>query len=134
MNFVQSKTAIKMVAVWALILLSGCAVGPDFKQPVVATPESYRLDTMPVGIAEDLKWWELFDDPVLYTLVTTALENNRDLKIASQPGSSRPVRFWVLPGPISFPRSTFKAEQMEGIFSAPHDRIPPTRPTSSRRR
>ena len=82
MDFVQSKTAIKMVAVWALILLSGCAVGPDFKQPVVATPESYRLDTMPVGITEELKWWELFDDPVLYTLVCTALENNRDLKIA----------------------------------------------------
>ena len=31
----------------------------------------------------NLKWWELFDDPVLYTLVTTALENNRDLKIAA---------------------------------------------------
>ena len=82
MDFVQTKTAIKIVAVWALILLSGCAVGPDFKQPVVATPESYRIDTMPVDTAEELKWWELFDDPVLYTLVSTALENNRDLKIA----------------------------------------------------
>ena len=38
---------------------------------------------MPVAPAEDLKWWELFDDPVLYGLVTTALENNRDLKIAA---------------------------------------------------
>ncbi|MEN8757005.1 MAG: efflux transporter outer membrane subunit [Desulfobacterales bacterium] len=82
MDSVQTKTAIKMVALWASILLSGCAVGPDFKQPVVATPESYRLDTMPVDTAEELKWWELFDDPVLYTLVSTALENNRDLKIA----------------------------------------------------
>jgi multidrug efflux system outer membrane protein len=82
MDFVQTKTAIKIVAVWALILLSGCAVGPDFKQPVVATPESYRIDTMPVDTVEELKWWELFDDPVLYTLVFTALENNRDLKIA----------------------------------------------------
>ncbi|MGD9274737.1 MAG: TolC family protein, partial [Desulfobacterales bacterium] len=82
MNFVQTKTAIKLVAVWAFILLSGCAVGPDFKQPVVATPESYRIDTMPVDTAEELKWWELFDDPVLYTLVSIALENNRDLKIA----------------------------------------------------
>lgn len=82
MDFVQTKTAIKIVAVWALILLSGCAVGPDFKQPVVSTPESYRIDTMPVDTVEELKWWELFDDPVLYTLVSTALENNRDLKIA----------------------------------------------------
>ena len=82
MDFVQTKTAIKIAAVWALILLSGCAVGPDFKQPVVSTPESYRIDTMPVDTVEELKWWELFDDPVLYTLVSTALENNRDLKIA----------------------------------------------------
>ena len=82
MDFVQTKTAIKMVALWASVLLSGCAVGPDFKQPVVATPESYRIDTMPVDTVEELKWWELFDDPVLYTLVFTALENNRDLKIA----------------------------------------------------
>jgi len=83
MDLVQTKAAIKIVALWALVLLSGCAVGPDFKQPVVATPESYRLDTMPVGTAVDLKWWELFEDPVLYTLVSTALENNRDLKIAA---------------------------------------------------
>lgn len=83
MDFVQTKATIKIVALWALVLLSGCAVGPDFKQPVVATPGSYRLDTMPVGTAEDLKWWELFEDPVLYTLVSAALENNRDLKIAA---------------------------------------------------
>jgi len=82
MNFVQPKTAIKIAVVWVSILLSGCAVGPDFKEPIVETPESYRLDTMPVETTEDLKWWEIFEDPVLYTLVTTALENNRDLKIA----------------------------------------------------
>ncbi len=81
-NFVQTKTAFKILVAWASIVLAGCAVGPDFRKPVVESPESYRLDTMPVATAEDLKWWELFKDPVLYTLVTTALENNRDLKIA----------------------------------------------------
>ena len=82
MNIVQSKSAFKMATVWVTILLAGCALGPDFKEPVVETPSSYRLDSMPVETAEDLKWWELFDDPVLYTLVTAALENNRDLGIA----------------------------------------------------
>ena len=37
---------------------------------------------MPSEPANDLKWWALFDDPLLYDLVTTALENNRDLRIA----------------------------------------------------
>lgn len=66
----------------ALLFLSGCAVGPDFKKPVVDTPEAYRTRVMPAGTASDLKWWALFDDPLLYDLVTTALENNRDIKIA----------------------------------------------------
>lgn len=64
-------------------LLSGCAVGPDFKEPVVGTPDAFRTRMMPTDPTADLKWWELFDDPVLYTLVTTALETNRDLQIAA---------------------------------------------------
>ncbi|MFW2365466.1 MAG: efflux transporter outer membrane subunit [Desulforhopalus sp.] len=65
-----------------LSILTGCAIGPDFKEPVVDTPESYRTQVMPAEAAVDLKWWELFDDPLLYSLVTMALENNRDIKIA----------------------------------------------------
>jgi multidrug efflux system outer membrane protein len=65
-----------------LILFTGCAVGPDFKEPEVEAPEAYRTIVMPADTADDLKWWALFDDPLLYDLVTTALENNRDLKIA----------------------------------------------------
>lgn len=68
--------------VLVLSLLSGCAMGPDFADPIVNTPKSYRTQVMPTGAATELKWWELFEDPVLYSLVTTALENNRDLKIA----------------------------------------------------
>ena len=63
-------------------LFTGCAVGPDFKEPDVEAPEAYRTVVMPAETADDLKWWALFDDPLLYDLVTTALENNRDLKIA----------------------------------------------------
>jgi len=76
------KTARCLTAGW-LILLTGCAVGPDYQKPEVETPETYRLETEPVDQAVNLKWWELFDDPALYDLVTTALENNRDLKIAA---------------------------------------------------
>ena len=63
--------------------LSGCAVGPDFKPPVVETPKNYRFEKVPVETMINLKWWELFDDPVLCTLVSQALDNNRDLKIAA---------------------------------------------------
>ncbi|MGD8701705.1 MAG: RND transporter, partial [Desulfosarcina sp.] len=64
-----------------LLLLTGCAVGPDFTEPVVKTPTAYRTPVMPGEAISDLKWWELFDDPMLFSLVTTALENNRDVQI-----------------------------------------------------
>lgn len=66
-----------------LVGLSACAVGPDFKTPQVETPQNYRFKKGPEEAVINLKWWELFHDPVLYTLVTQALEHNRDLKAAA---------------------------------------------------
>lgn len=63
--------------------LSACAVGPDFKPPQVETPQNYRFEKVPEEAMINLKWWELFDDPVLYELVTQALDHNRDLKVAA---------------------------------------------------
>ncbi len=82
MNSGKTKKVVKFLAVSVSIFLSGCTVGPDFKQPVVETLENYRFETKAVETMVNLKWWELFDDPVLYTIVSMALENNRDLKIA----------------------------------------------------
>ena len=66
------------------LMLAGCAVGPDFKDPVVETPDRYRAQPVPPeAVVVNLKWWELFDDPVLHALVVTALEYNRDLKMAA---------------------------------------------------
>ena len=66
----------------AVTILAGCTLGPDFVEPDMTPPASYRTPILPTASAEDLKWWELFGDPVLYTLVTTALEGNKDVKIA----------------------------------------------------
>jgi multidrug efflux system outer membrane protein len=60
----------------------GCAVGPDFKAPVVKTPDDYHSETAPVDKV-NLKWWRLFDDPILFEIVHTALLYNRDVKIAA---------------------------------------------------
>ena len=79
----QINSAARVLALPVFLLLAGCAMGPDFKTPVVETPDKYMMQDAPTKEAVNLKWWELFDDPVLYTLVTTALEYNRDLKIAA---------------------------------------------------
>ena len=62
--------------------LSNCSMGPDFQKPKVETPVQYRYDSLKVDSVATLKWWDLFNDPVLDTLIITALRENKDLLIA----------------------------------------------------
>jgi multidrug efflux system outer membrane protein len=76
---------IKSLAPFILVtfLVSGCTrLGPDFEEPQVVTPEAYRTEAELTELADDLQWWKLFDDPYLVSLVSMALERNRDLRIA----------------------------------------------------
>jgi len=72
---------ILVIAIGGL-LLSSCAMGPDFVPPEIATPQQYRYSKDTGMATVDLKWWELFDDPVLHALVSEALANNKDLQLA----------------------------------------------------
>lgn len=66
----------------ALLVLSACATGPDYKAPEVKTPAAWR-QTVDANASGDLdQWWLRFNDPVLEQLVNTALANNNDLKVA----------------------------------------------------
>jgi len=73
----------------APILCAGCTVGPNYKRPTVAVPETYRgLTTEEVAKAEtasigDQKWWEVFQDEQLQALIRSALQQNYDVRIAA---------------------------------------------------
>ncbi|MGH9388022.1 MAG: efflux transporter outer membrane subunit [Vicinamibacteria bacterium] len=74
----------RFVVVLALSSLSAvsCKLGPDYARPPVVTPEKWReLAAADASIA-NVPWWELFQDEELRRLITVALEENRDLKIA----------------------------------------------------
>ncbi len=65
------------------ILLTGCLVGPDFKEPQFDDlPDEFRFANEYDNQEVNLVWWELFNDPVLVSLVNTALVENKDLLIA----------------------------------------------------
>src|SRR5512138_2072639 len=66
-----------------VISISGCAVGPNFVKPVVKTPDKFRFTYTGEDTAYTLSWWEMFNDPVLDSLVSTALRENRDVRIAA---------------------------------------------------
>ena len=71
---------------WVLLalLLSGCALGPDYKRPKIDAPANFRSAVTPAeqGSIADLPWWAVFKDETLQKLITQALENNYDLLIA----------------------------------------------------
>jgi NodT family efflux transporter outer membrane factor (OMF) lipoprotein len=70
-----------------IAVLTGCAVGPNYKRPQVALPTDYRgaapAGGLPASLA-DLKWPELFKNDTLTQLINTALEKNFDVRIAAE--------------------------------------------------
>jgi len=76
----------------ALFLLSGCAsMAPDYSRPAAPVPAAwpegpaYKAETAPAAAkpVADIPWQEFFIDPQLQKLISLALENNRDLRVAT---------------------------------------------------
>jgi len=66
-----------------------CTVGPNYNKPLVVEPTVYRgaaaeLSAKPdVASFGDQKWWDVFQDEALQTLIRAALEQNYDVRIAA---------------------------------------------------
>lgn len=67
-------------ALAAAVLLAGCLMGPNYKQPELDLPEGQAADNF--SIFTNAKWWEVFQDPVLNQLEADALAYNKDLQAA----------------------------------------------------
>jgi len=68
----------------ATAVLAGCAIGPDYKRPSVAEPQTFRGQaTAEAASLADAPWWEVFQDPMLRELIHEALRNNYDVRIAA---------------------------------------------------
>jgi len=65
------------------LLLSSCMVGPKFQKPEVVVPESYQ-STHVAADSINLRWWELFNDTILDTMIVHALEHNKDVLMAAK--------------------------------------------------
>src|SRR5262249_38055450 len=66
-----------------LLLLSGCAVGPNYSRPSVPSPTAWKEGAVATNAAVlPPAWWHLFNDPELNALETQAVQANQDLKLA----------------------------------------------------
>jgi len=76
------------VIVLASIFASSCTLGPAYKRPDIQTPTAFRgadsADAAAPQSLADVQWFDLFQDPTLTQLVTTALQQNFDLRIAAE--------------------------------------------------
>ena len=75
-----------VVTLCVALALSSCAMGPNYKRPSAQVPVEFRGaegPATPQSLA-DLNWFDLFEDDVLKQLVSTALEQNFDLRIAAE--------------------------------------------------
>ena len=67
-----------------LLLVAGCAVGPDYKRPDLSVDKSFANASL-AGFSEEAverEFWKGFNDELLNTLVTDAARSNHDLRIA----------------------------------------------------
>lgn len=82
----QARAALASLT--AVMLLTACAVGPDYKRPAVELPSAYP-DAAPNAAANPEQgmiaadWWTLYGDATLNELVASTLQNNTDLRKAA---------------------------------------------------
>jgi NodT family efflux transporter outer membrane factor (OMF) lipoprotein len=85
MNLSHRLRCVAVVLAPALLLFTGCMIGPDFKRPTVAVSDNWleagdrRVNT---GAATYRNWWTAFNDPVLNRLVEQAYGENLSLRQA----------------------------------------------------
>ena len=77
------KTA---ASVLILLLLAGCAAGPNYQSTPTAAPAHWS-EPLEGGVtgkpAVAREWWKSFHDPALDALISQAVASNYDLRISA---------------------------------------------------
>ncbi|MGV1822380.1 efflux transporter outer membrane subunit [Agrobacterium tumefaciens] len=64
------------------LIINGCTVGPDYKEPVMSLPALWTKEGLPSKPPELAQWWKQLGDPMLDQLVADAVEGNLDVAAA----------------------------------------------------
>ena len=86
----RSNPALFLVfSMLSIFSTAACTVGPDYKRPLVTLPDVYRgasgVNGSPASAPSlgDEKWFDVFEDDQLRSLMTTAIQQNFDVRIAA---------------------------------------------------
>lgn len=121
------QSILGLGALW--VFLASCAVGPDYTEPVISTPDQWTA-----SIKQDLGspitgsqgWWLKFGDPSLNQLIAQAREANPNIRIAQK----RIDQAWYQRGTLSaafYPHVDFTGRDEYGMggFSTDGIRLDP---------
>lgn len=100
----KHRAPVFSFALAAAVALGGCAVGPDYRRPALPAPEGFYGSPGPSSEASlaDTKWWDLFGDPVLRSLIEEALRNGYDVRLAAARVEEARARYGIA-GSLYYP-------------------------------
>ena len=98
----------------ATALLAGCAIGPNYKRPTVAEPQTFRGQAaVEAASLADAPWWDIFEDPTLKELIHEALASNYDVQTAAARVQEARANFVVTRSDL-FPSLDYKTAVSRG--------------------
>jgi NodT family efflux transporter outer membrane factor (OMF) lipoprotein len=80
-----SSILARLPVLMNVLLITACAVGPDYIKPPAPEPKAWiekenpKIKSEPADFSQ---WWTVFNDPVLNTLIEKAYQQNLDLRAA----------------------------------------------------
>ena len=79
--------ALEALSLCALLLITGCAVGPSYQRPLMPEVVAYKeagdwVTATPLDALERGPWWQLFNDPVLNGLAVRVEVSNQNVAAA----------------------------------------------------
>jgi len=80
---IRNLISYAALAILVGLLAASCKVGPNYLEPEDTTPSDFRYAAKKTDSIINMKWWEIFSDPTLDTLIHTALRENKNLLIAA---------------------------------------------------
>jgi multidrug efflux system outer membrane protein len=107
---VKRPTPALTLTLVAAVALGGCAVGPDYKRPALPAPDNFYGMSGPASEASlaDTKWWDLFADPALRSLIEEALRNGYDVRLAAARVEESRARYGIA-GSLYYPDLGYSA-------------------------
>ncbi|TRX71752.1 efflux transporter outer membrane subunit [Carboxylicivirga sp. M1479] len=83
-KLIKNKLFIYTAVITLLVIgNSSCKIGKKYTRPELGLPDKLEEMSIDSTTIDDIAWWDIYTDTTLQNLITVALENNKDVLIAS---------------------------------------------------